>query len=919
MESLPIGTVTFLFTDIEGSTKLWEAYPQAMRESLQQHDTLLRSIVATHGGTVFKAVGDALYAVFPTATSAIAAAIAAQRALAARPWEVPGGIRVRMALHTGTADLREGDYYGPPLNRLARLLSAGYGGQILLSETTRALIEHELPSGVDLRDRGSHRLKDLAYLEHIFQIVAADLRDEFLPLRSLETLPNNLPRQLTSFIGRDREMADLKTLLASRDLITLIGSGGCGKTRLALQVAADQADMFVDGVWFIDLGPLVEPGLVPHAVASVLGVREELTHVHLTDRIADALRLKAALFVMDNCEHVLAAAAQLIHTLLQHCPHIRILATSQQGVGVQGETTYRVPSLSLPRPDRLPPLDQLQLFEAVRLFVDRATLGQPQFALTESNAQFVVQICHSLDGIPLAIELAAARVRAIPLAQIASRLTDRFRLLTGGSTNAPPRHQTLRAALDWSYELLGEYEGALLRRLAVFAGGFTLEAAEAICSAPPTDRPDVLELVTQLVDKSWVMLDETGTQPRYRVLETVRLYGQGRLKESGEEEEARRRHAMWYLELAERAEPALQGPEQVEWLDRLDLEHDNMRAVLEWSKTTHDGSAVELRLAVALWHFWEIRGYWIEGRGWLEEALAKDRTGSIPHRVKALNGTAYLALHQGDFARALPLAEEALALAQEAGDKLGTASCLNLMGLNACRLEKYDKAAALGQQSLALSQEADDKWGVTYATMILGIVARGQGDTKTATRLLEEASVLSRGLSDKWGTAMALNNLGLAVRDESYLDRARAIFQESLAIFRELGHKWGSAFAVSNLAIIAWDQRDYPQAVSLFKESLVLRHELRDKQGIATCLVGLAGVAAAQGNLQRAAVLFAGAQALREAINVPVPPFIRDSYGKLHAATETALETVVFEQASAQGRAMPLEQVVAYALERAPS
>jgi len=890
-----------------------------MRESLGQHDMLLRAIVTSHGGTVFKAVGDAFYAAFPTAPSATAAAIAAQRALLARTWEVPGGIRVRMALHTGTADIRDGDYFGPQLNRLARLLSAGHGGQILVSDTTRPLVEHELPAGVDLRDLGSHRLKDLAHFEHIFQIVAADLRDDFSPLRSLDTLPNNLPHQLTNFIGREREMAELKKLLASRALITLIGSGGCGKTRLALQVAADLADTFVDGVWFIDLGPLVDPGVVPHTVASVLGVREELTHAQLTDRIADFLRPKAALLVIDNCEHVLAAAAQFVHTLLHHCPHIRILATSQQGLAVEGETNYRVPSLSLPRPERMPSLDQLRLSEAVRLFVDRATLGQPQFALTETNAQFVVQICHSLDGIPLAIELAAARVKSIPLAQIASRLSDRFRLLTGGSSMAPPRHQTLRAALDWSYELLGEYECALLRRLAVFAGGFTLEAAEAICSAPPTDRPDVLDLVTQLVDKSLVMLDETGTQPRYRVLETVRLYSQGRLQESGEEEEARHRHAMWYLDLAERAEPALQGPDQVKWLDVLDLERDNMRAALEWSKTARDGGDLELRLAVALWHFWEIRGYWIEGRSWLEEALAENRSASIPHRVKALNGAAYLALHQGDFSRAQPLAEEALALAREAGDKLGTASCLNLMGLNACRLENYGQAAALGEQSLALSQEAGDRWGVAYATTILGLVARGQGDTKSASRLLEEASADFRSLSDKWGTGVTLNNLGLVARDEGNLDRARLIFQQSLALFEELGHKWGSAFALSNLAIVAWEQRDYSHAASLFKESLVLRDELRDKQGIATCLVGLAGVAAAQGNMQRAAILFAGAQALREAIRIPLPPFIRNSYEKLLADTATALEHGAFTQASAQGGAMPLEQVVAYALERTPS
>jgi predicted ATPase/class 3 adenylate cyclase len=569
--SLPTGTVTFLFTDIEGSTQLWEQHPDAMRLALARHDASLTAAIQSNHGHVFKTVGDAFCAAFAMAPDAIDAALAAQRHLhALQPSAVPSAaglaLKVRIALHTGAAKVRGGDYFGPALNRVARLLAIAHGGQVLLSGATQELVQDDLPPGSSLRDLGRHRLRDLQRPEQVYQLFAPDLPAHFPPLRSLEAFRHNLPVQLTSFIGRKREMAEVKRLLAESRLLTLTGSGGCGKTRLALQVAADLLEEFPEGVWLVELAPLADPGLVPQAVASVLGLREEPGR-SLTATLTDALRARSLLLVLDNCEHLLSACAQLVESLLHACPQLRVLASSREGLGIGGEQTYPVPSLSLPDPQRLPALDELQEYEAVRLFAERAGLSQPRFAVTAANAPSVVQVCRRLDGIPLAIELAAARMKALPVEKIAERLDDCFRLLTGGSRTALPRQQTLRALIDWSYNLLSEPERTLLRRVSVFAGGWTLEAAEAVCAgeaecagAPPGPLPgikawEVIDLLTSLVEKSLVMYEEQGGEARYRLLETVRQYARDRLLETGEAAAVRGRHRDWCLALAERAEP----------------------------------------------------------------------------------------------------------------------------------------------------------------------------------------------------------------------------------------------------------------------------------------------------------------------------------------------------------------------------
>lgn len=911
---LPSGTITFLFTDIEGSTRLWEQHPDEMRSALNVHETILREEIARHNGYVFKTVGDGFYAVFGDALSAAAAAGAAQKRLMGTSWEMPGGLRVRIALHTGTAQLQEGDYFGPALNRVARILSAGHGGQILVSESTRTLVERDLPQGSSLRDHGLHRLKDLAQPEHIFQLVTPELPDAFPQLRSLDAFPNNLPRQLTSFVGRERELKEVRELLSAAALLTLTGSGGSGKTRLGLQVGAELVETFRDGVWLVELDVLSDESMVPRAIASAVGVHEELSFMArpLTDVLVDSLHEKSLLLILDNCEHVLSASAETATLLLRSCPDVRILATSQERLGVAGERVYQVSSLSFPGPQQPPTPERLAQYEAVRLFTERAVLSQPRFTITEANAPAVAQVVQQLEGIPLAIELAAARVKVMSVDQIAARLNERFRLLTGGGRTEMPRHQTLRAALDWSYDLLSESEKGLLRRLSVFAGGFDFEAAEAVCGDPDVD---VLDLLARLVEKSLVIFDEQAGTPRYRLLETVRLYGQEMLAAAGEESAVRARHRDWYLMMVERAEPALAGPEQQDWLDRLELEHDNVRVALRWSLTGEDKSEPLLRLVGALWRFWEIRGHWSEGRKWLETTLAKTAgADGGPSRIKVLSGAANLAFDQGDFPRAHALGEESLVLSQKFGDKHGTVVCLTLLGLEACSIENFGRARELGAESLRLSQELGDTMGIAGGLAILGLVARGEGDTAKAIEQLTQSLQHFRALGDRLRSSLVLLNLGLVVREQGDLKQARVLFEESLDLFKTLGDRWGVAFSQSNLGILAWTQHEYERAADLYKQSLVLRRDLKDKRGIATSLLGLAAVATRQEQFERAATLFGAAEALRESIEVALPPFIRSDYDSLVATVREKLPPAAFQTAWTRGRTMDQDQAINYAL-----
>jgi len=766
------------------------------------------------------------------------------------------------------------------------------------------------------------------------------------------SLSHNLPVQVTSFIGREREITEVTHLLGATRLLTLTGVGGGGKTRLALQAAAGLADTFPDGIWFVEFASLSDPSLVPQTAAAALGVREEPGRTVLESVVAFAAS-KTLLLVLDTCEHLIAATSHLADTIVRACPSVRIMATSREPLAIWGELTYRVPSLSLPDPHDSPAADLLMRYEAVRLFAARAAFVHPGFTMTSHNAAAVAQVCRQLDGIPLAIELAAARVKVLSVEQIAARLDDRFYLLTGGSRVSLPRHQTLRAAIDWSYDLLSEKERTLFRRASVFAGGFGLDAAEEICAGSDLASGEILVLLMQLVDKSLVLVETPVGEARYRIQETIRRYSRDRLLEARQQGEFLARHRDWYLALAERAEPELQGPEQKRWTRYLEAEHDNLRDALAFSLEGRSAGEA-LRLASALWWFWHVRGYLTEGRAWLSKALAGSRGDISKVRARALYAAGFLAWRQGEFDEARTLGEESLSVAQALGERLSIASAISLLEQVARAQGDYARAAALPEQSLAMFREWGDTWGTATALVILGNAARFQGNYARAREALEESLELFRSLTDASGTAAALHYLGLVARDQGDYVRAEAVgreslrlnreagdasrvafslhslglvardqsdhaqaeglFQESLSLFRELEDTWGVTTALVSLGVTARLRGDDARAADLLQESLRLRRELGDKAGIAECLEDLAAVAAARRDPQRAARLLGAGEALRTAIGVQLPPAHQADCKRTADAARKQLAKTAFTAAWASGRRLEVEQAIGDAL-----
>src|SRR5215217_1701744 len=916
MSDLPTGTVTFLFTDIEGSTKLWEKSPRSMQIALTRHDALLWEAIEGHGGFVFKTVGDAFCAVFPTALGALKLALAAQRGLFSEAWgDEIGGLRARMALHTGTTHERDGDYFGPPVNRVARLLSAGHGGQILLSSSTQELVRDHLPPETHLRDLGERRLKDLSRPERIFQLTAPDLPSEFPPLKTLETHTNNLPLQATPLIGREREVEAVCGLLRSPEtrLLTLLGTGGTGKTRVGLQVAAELVDDFEDGVFFVPIAAITDPTLVAPTIARVLGLSEggaqppeELLEGYLRDR--------QMLLLLDNLEQVLEAAP-VVDRLLSTAAGLKILATSRTPLGLYGEYEFPIPPLSLPDPESLPPLENLTEYEAVRLFVDRARAIRPDFSLTEDNASAVVEICTRLDGLPLAIELAAARIKLLSPQVLLDRLGNRLKILTGGARNLPERQRTLRNAIEWSYELLDEGEKMLFGRLGVFSSGATLEAMEAVCDTEGDLPTDVFEGASSLLDKSLLRQEEgAGGEPRFVMLETIHEFANAKLEGSGEAEAVRRVHAEYFLALAEEAEPMLWGAEDAAWLERLEQEHDNMRAALHWA-IEHEEGELALRVGGALRWFWYMEGYYSEGRRWLEVALGKEGPASAEARIKALAGVGFLAVDQGDLDRAEAAADEGLELSTQAGSSsLGTADFKNILGELARLRGEHQRAARLVQDSLALHQEAGDKLGIAWPLGNLANVAGDRGDHERAKQLYEEGLALSRRL----GSAELLGAYLISLGSESLLEgepeRAIALNEEAAELFRKRGRRGGLQHILDNLGRATLLRGDYERAETLHKESLRVSQDLGDKLIASDSLEGLACTAGAQGEAERSAILFGAAEGLREAEGYKQAPRDHSLREPYLTAARSLGDDAAWSAAREKGRSMAFEDAVVYAL-----
>jgi predicted ATPase/class 3 adenylate cyclase len=779
---LPSGTVTFAFTDIEGSTRRWERDRAAMQAAVRRHDELMRGAILEHGGYVFKTVGDAYCAAFARPEDAVAAMLAAQRALSTEDFSAVDGIRVRAAIHTGTADERDGDYFGPAVNRVARLLAIAHGGQVLASGVTTGLVQGALPPTTSLRDLGEHRLKDLIHPEQVHQLVAEGLPETFPPLRSLKSLRNNLPLQLTSFVGREDEVAEISALIGTTRLLTLVGTGGVGKTRTALQVAAELLDGSGDGVWFVDLAPLRDPSLVAHEVVAVLGltVSPEQTAAGVVIAYLTSRRL---LLILDNCEHLVGAAASMIDAILRSCPQVKILATSREALNVSGEWVHRMPSLGLPPEGAKLTAAEASAYGAVALFTERARAADGRFTLTDQNAAIVADVCRRLDGIALAIELAAPRVKVLAVEQLSRRLDERFRILTGGSRTALPRQQTMRALIDWSYDLLSDDEKIVFRHAGTFVGGFTLEAAATVCAGDGgLDEWEVLELLATLVDKSLVSTEMLDSQQRYRLLESLREYARARLVEAGEMEAASRAHAIYYFDYAQKKCSEWEVTPGAQWIAPMLPEIDNFRAAFAWLLAATPVVAGEF--ALALCRFFDRLGLQEEGLHWIEAVLATDATLPKPLKGDLYDARVTLLVNHGRFEASMDAAQLALDIARELGDQRRLVSAL--------------------------------------VSMALALMSMGQEETRA--EICAEASALAHALDDD--LLISEVDIMLAASPSNDVAQTRELFARSIATQKRLGRNRMAAISMLHRAMWELELGDYAAAQDMGVQSVELSRSI---------------------------------------------------------------------------------------------
>ncbi|HTP47869.1 MAG TPA: tetratricopeptide repeat protein [Casimicrobiaceae bacterium] len=854
----PARVVTFLFTDIEGSTRLWEEQPARMQPALARHDAIARAAVKQHHGSVVKMSGDGLHAAFEDPLDALAATLELQLALIDPEHTAGIALRVRCGLHAGVDERRDNDFFGPSVNRAARIMSAAHGGQVLVSQTVAVLVKDRLPEGVTLRDLGAARLRDLERPEHLFQVAHAQLRSEFPPLRSLEATPNNLPQQLTSFIGRERELGEATNLLTKTRLLTLVGTGGIGKTRLSLQLAAEAMVDFPDGVWFVELAPLTEGERVAQAVASALGVKEEPGEA-VIDALLRHLKNRRLLIVLDNCEHLTSACAELARHMLEAAPQLKLVASTREHLRTAGEYTYVVPPLSLPHDNEVG--HSLTQFGAVKLFAERAAAAQPTFEVSSENEASVLEICRRLDGIPLAIELAAARVRTLSVGAIAERLNDRFRLLASGDRAVLPRQQTLRALIDWSYDLLSDPERIVLRRLAVFAGGWTLEAAETVASGEDLPECEVFDLLAHLVEKSLVIVD--ATRERYRLLDTIRQYAEERLGQEGETDAVHNRHLAFYLAFAEKARPELSGPRQAAWLTILDAERENLLAAHSWCGAAAGRGDADLRLVHAIKLYWIHRGLLNTGHSITLEALGRlsvRKPGIL--RCRTLFDVGQLCYFMGRYREAQSYLGESLSLARELGDKV---------------------MLAMIQQPLGLS------WQAT-------------GDTSAAKKYLEEALSLAREMGHKRETAAAMNALAQLHRTEGRLGISEPLYEEAVVLMRELDDRESIAVGLLNLAMVSVAQGKYIRARALLLEALGIAEEVGSKPTGQSVLEVSAGLAASVEDWENAAWFYGAAEGQMEKTGLRREPADEAFLAPLIARTSAVIGAHPFAAAAVTGR-----------------
>jgi predicted ATPase/class 3 adenylate cyclase len=895
---LPSRTVTFLFSDIEGSTRLEQAVGTARYGQLRErHREILRAAFAAHDGAEQSTEGDSFFVVFQSAREAVAAAVEGQRAITAEPWPDDAVIRVRMGLHSGEAGIAGGSLVGLDINRAARIAGVANGGQILVSDATRALVTGDLAGDLHLRDLGEHRLRDLTAPEHLAQVDAEGLPSEFRVLRSLDARPNNLPTQLTTFVGRERELAEALDALARTRLLTMTGPGGTGKTRLSLQVAAAAADDFPDGVWFVALEPVRDPELVAPTIARVLGATSSSTRAPI-DVLVELIGVTRQLIVLDNFEQVIAGAP-VIAELLRQCANVTVLVTSRAPLRVSGEHEYPVPGLPTP-PDvsqlseierlnlplalREPDAKSLSQYEAVRLFIARAVAVRPAFAVTNANAPAVAQICARLHGMPLAIELAAARIKLLSPEQILARLEDHLALLIAGSRDLPERQQTLRGAIAWSYDLLDEGSRRLVDRLSVFRGGCDLETAEMVCGPAADVGGDVLDGLSGLVDQSLVRVDDTLAEPRFVMLESIREFAGEQLELRGESDQVRERHALAMVDLAERAQPHLNGVDQRTWLDRLERDHDNLRAALDWT-TVRPRPDLAARLVYAVWRFWQQRGYLNEARTRLEAMAQQDWDLEPVLRARFAEAFGGVAYWQSDRATATRWYDVALAVWQERDDKRELANAL------------YNRA---------------------YADIIslMGGLALDDALFEQTRAQLMDALKLYEDIGDKAGEGNIIWGLGSFYYYNRDIEAARTWYQRSLALHRGSGQRTMEAWSLHMGALVEIGDRRFEEGGRTAKEALQVFADSGDVAGITLELDNLAAVAAAQGDLTRAGRLWGAARHLQQLTGTGLADYVEETHEMFDTPTpRLLLSPEDLAARAAEGAAMSLDEVVAYALE----
>jgi predicted ATPase/class 3 adenylate cyclase len=961
-----------LFTDIEGSsdgvrtlgTDKWEAI-------LERHTQIIRQALTDHNGYEVRSEGDAFFVVFTSPSAALAAAAEMQRGLSASEWPHHAAVRVRMGIHTGEvrpASVASGvDYVGFEISRAARIAAAGHGGQVLVSDTTESLVRDLLGPGLTLRELGEHRFKDLVRPQRLYQLVIDGLPDNFPPLRSLDATPNNLPTQTTSFIGRQRELAKAADLLKTSRLLTLTGPGGSGKTRLALHLAADVLDRYPDGVWLVELALVTDPAGVAPAVAAAAHIGEHPGRP-VVETISAGLSQRHLLLVLDNCEHLIAACADLAAALLRTCPQLTILATSREGLNVPGETLMPVPALRVPESDTLLPLDELREYEAVSLFVDRCASYQPAFALTKENAADIVRICRRLDGVPLALELAAARVRVLSVAQVAKRLDDRFRLLTGGSRTVLARQQTLRAMIDWSYDLLSDSERLLLRRLSVFVGGWTLEAAEGVCAGEGIEQEAILELLAHLVDKSLVLMQDRAGAARYRMLETIREYAREKLVDSGEAPTLRKRHFEHFFKYGmdlpfwTGATPAAMaasgGSFQRRQIARhFGIEYENWHAALEWIEAEPNSNDQQLLLAASMIAVTmgpgAARGRVGELRQIVNAALARsDPAAQTLPRARALLAAALLAGMQADplavrlteecvpLLRALGLKgelayllmmivrfalpdleaarrayRESRAIFEEAGARWGVGQLLTIMGDTELRHGDYDAARRDFTESLTLTRQLGELTLSTGPLVGLAQLACIDGDYARARALVEEALVIRRqpDFGYEWTVANALVYLGEIDRCEGDPARGVPYFEQALATGRELADDVLTSWSLHNLGHVALHAGDLATADARFREGLLLRWRSAPGTEVAASLAGVASVALREGRLTQALGMFGAVDRMLESTHHVLRPADERIRRDDLATIRSRMDDGAFDAGFREGQAAKFEDLEATA------